>query len=45
MELGEEERFNAAGILFARGAHHRGLRAAWQPMFHSGTRALQNKIE
>lgn len=37
LESGEEERLfkTAAGILFARGAHHRGLRAAWQPMFHS----------
>jgi cytochrome P450 len=37
METGEEERFNAAGILFARGAYHRSVRAAWQPMFHSGS--------
>jgi cytochrome P450 len=35
METGEDAKFNAAAILFARGAHHRGLRAAWQPMFHS----------
>jgi cytochrome P450 len=37
METGEDAKFNAAAILFARGAHHRGLRAAWQPMFHSGS--------
>lgn len=37
METGEDAKFNAAAILFARGVHHRGLRAAWQPMFHSGT--------
>lgn len=37
LEIGEEARFNAAGILFARDAHHRGLRAAWQPMFHSAS--------
>ena len=37
METGEDAKANACGILFARGAHHRGLRAAWQPMFHSGS--------
>jgi cytochrome P450 len=37
METGEEEKFNAAGILFARNAHHRGIRAAWQPMFHAAS--------
>jgi len=35
METGEDAKFNAALLLFARGAHHRCLRAAWQPMFHS----------
>jgi len=35
LESGEEEMFNAAGILFSRDAYHRGLAAAWQPMFHS----------
>lgn len=40
METGEDARFNAATILFAKGAQHRGLRGAWMPMFHSGS--LQN---
>ena len=40
METGEDARFNAATVLFAKGAVHRGLRGAWMPMFHSGS--LQN---
>ena len=37
METGEEEKFNSQGILFARNAYHRGLRAAWQPMFYTAS--------
>lgn len=35
LEVGEDAKSIDAGILFARDARHRRLRAAWQPMFHS----------
>ena len=37
---GREREFEAANILAVHGEKHKSLRAAWQPMFYSGRRAL-----
>ena len=37
LEVGAEARLNALSILFASGDLWRGMRSAWQPMFHSGS--------
>ena len=41
---GEDLRFEAGSIMSAHGAKHASLRAAWQPLFFSGRRAVRGSF-